>query len=126
MLQREVGERILAQPGSKQYGRLSIMLQQSCAVEKILNVSSGAFSPPPKVESMVLRLTPFEHPPHQVDDPEAFEKIVRVAFSQRRKTLRNALMSLITDTAMSQLGIDPRLRPEQLNICDYVKLSQLL
>ena len=126
MLQKEVGERILAEPGSRRYGRLSVMVQQSCKVQLVLRVASGAFTPPPKVESVVLYLAPYDEPPHVVDDFKALETVVRVAFSQRRKTLRNALMPLIDATRMEELGIDPRLRPEQLHISDYAKLSQLL
>ncbi len=126
MLQKEVGERILAGPGSRRYGRLSVMVQQCCKVQLVLRVASGAFTPPPKVGSVVLSLVPYDDPPHAVDDFKAFETVVRVAFSQRRKTLRNALMPLIDETWMKKLGIDPRLRPEQLHISDYTKLSRLL
>lgn len=126
MLQKEVGERILAIPGSRQYGRLSVMIQQCCSVQRVLQVASGAFSPPPKVESMVLCLIPYVDPPHAVDRYEAFETLVRVAFSQRRKTLRNALSPLIGQAGIEQLGIDPGLRPEQLQISDYARLSRLL
>ena len=126
MLQKEVGERILAEPGSRRYGRLSVMIQQCCKVQLVLRVASGAFTPPPKVGSVVLYLAPYDDPPHPVDNFKAFETVVRNAFAQRRKTLRNALMPLIDEAAMEELGIDPKLRPEQLHISDYAKLSRLL
>ena len=126
MLQKEVGERIQAKPGSKRYGRLTIMVQQTCDSRLIMHVAKGAFKPAPKVDSVVLCLTPYRKPPHQVRNQQAFEKVVRVAFSQRRKTLRNALKSLVEEDQIVQLEIDPKLRPEQLGIEEYVKLSELL
>jgi 16S rRNA (adenine1518-N6/adenine1519-N6)-dimethyltransferase len=126
MLQKEVGERIIAVPGTKRYGRLSVMIQQCCRVELVLRVGSGAFRPPPKVDSAMLRLVPLDPPPHAVEDPGAFERIVRAAFSQRRKTLRNALMPLIEEARMSEAGIDPTLRAGELEVGEYVKLSKLL
>lgn len=126
MLQKEVGERLQASPGSKQYGRLTVMMQQSCEAQLIMHVDRSAFKPRPKVDSVVLYLIPYRNPPHPVHSPEAFEKVVRVAFSQRRKTLRNALKSLIQEKQIVKLGIDPKLRPEQLDIGAYTKLSELL
>jgi 16S rRNA (adenine1518-N6/adenine1519-N6)-dimethyltransferase len=126
MLQKEVGERIVAVPGTKRYGRLSVMIQQCCRVELIQRIGSGAFSPPPKVESAVVRLTPYETSPYPVDDYGAFERVVRAAFSQRRKTLRNALMTLISEQRIAETGIDSTLRAEQLSVNDYVELSRLL
>ena len=126
MLQKEVGERIVAGPGSKRYGRLSVMIQQSCSAELVLHVASGAFSPPPRVESVVVRLVPHDQPPHDIADYRAFDCVVRAAFSQRRKTLRNALRHLIDADLMRTAGIDPSLRAEQLSIGDYVKLGKLL
>lgn len=126
MLQKEVGERLLARPGSKQYGRLSVMVQQCCQVRLLMHVGKGAFKPPPKVDSVVLCLTPYRSPPYPLRNPEGFEKVVRVAFSQRRKTLRNALKSLIQEKQILNLGIDPKLRPEQLDVEAYAKLSDLL
>ena len=126
MLQKEVGERLRAKPGSKQYGRLTIMVQHVCDTRLIMRVGKGAFKPPPKVDSVVLCLTPYRDPPHPVQNRQAFEKVVRVAFSQRRKTLRNALKSLIEEEQIVQLGIDPKLRPEQLGIEAYIKLSELI
>lgn len=126
MIQKEVGERLRAKPGSKQYGRLTVMVQQICDTRLIMRVDKGAFKPPPKVDSVVLRLIPYQDPPHPVQNQQAFARVVRVAFSQRRKTLRNALKSLIEEEQIAQLGIDPKLRPEQLGIEEYTRLSELL
>jgi 16S rRNA (adenine1518-N6/adenine1519-N6)-dimethyltransferase len=126
MLQKEVGERIVSEPGTKRYGRLSVMIQQCCSAELVLRVASGAFSPPPKVESVVVRLVPYDIPPYPVEDYGAFDRVVRAAFSQRRKTLRNALRKLVDADRINEAGIDPSVRAEQLGVSDYVKLSKLL
>lgn len=126
MLQKEVGERIVSEPGTKRYGRLSVMIQQCCSVELILRVASGAFSPPPKVESVVVRLVPYDIPPYPVDDYPAFDLVVRAAFSKRRKTLRNALKDLVDIGQIREAGIDPTVRAEQLGVSSYVNLSKLL
>lgn len=126
MLQKEVGERIVAEPGTKRFGRLSVMIQQCCRVEIVQHVGSGAFSPPPKVDSVVVMLTPYDTPPHDIEDYDAFERVVRAAFSQRRKTLRNALMALVDEQRMTAAGIDPSQRAEQLQVGDFARLSRLL
>lgn len=124
MLQKEVVDRMRAAPGSKTYGRLSVMLQQRCRVDALLTVSRGAFQPPPKVESAVVRLLPFDRPPHPVTDHDRFATIVRTAFSQRRKTLRNALKGICPESLFGRAAIDPQLRPEQLSVADFVRLSE--
>ena len=126
MLQKEVGERMVAGPGTKRYGRLSVMIQQCGSVELVQRVARGAFSPPPRVESVVVKLVPYDEPPHGVENYHSFDRVVRAAFSQRRKTLRNALMRLIDADLMRNAGVDPTLRAEQLSIGDYVNLSKLL
>lgn len=126
MLQKEVGERLQASPDSKQYGRLTVMLQQSCSTQIVIHVDRDAFTPPPRVDSVVVSLVPYRDPPNPVSDPEAFAQLVRVAFSKRRKTIRNALKPLIQEQQIVDLGINPKLRPEQLGIEMYVKLSELL
>lgn len=126
MLQKEVGERLQASPGSKQYGRLTVMLQQACTIQMVLHVDKHAFTPPPRVDSVVVSLVPYRDPPNPVSDPEAFAKLVRAAFSKRRKTIRNALKPLIQERQLVDLGIDPQLRPEQLGIDIYTKLSELV
>ncbi len=119
MLQREVVERMVARPSTPDYGRLSVMLQTRFAMKKLFNVAAGAFRPPPKVESAVVRLAPLAEKP--VCDEKLFEKIVREAFSARRKTLRNALPLAPRD--YEELGIDPGLRPENLSPMDYVRIA---
>jgi 16S rRNA (adenine1518-N6/adenine1519-N6)-dimethyltransferase len=119
MLQREVVDRMVAAPSTPEYGRLSVMLQVRFAMRKLFNVAPGAFRPPPKVQSAVVRLTPLAALPSC--DPRLFERIVREAFSARRKTLRNALPLAARD--FETLGLDPRLRPENLSPADYVRIT---
>ncbi len=123
MLQKEVALRIDAKPCSKQYGRLSVMVQQRCAVERVLSVAPGAFSPPPKVESAVIRLTPYRVQFYPLPDAVRFERIVRTAFNNRRKTIKNALQPLLDEAQICAAGIDPRRRPEQLTVGEYVRLA---
>ncbi len=123
MLQKEVVERMAATPGSRQYGRLSVMLQYRCEVIHLFNIGPGAFTPPPKVESAFVRLVPYAHPPVQVNDELVFEQLVRQAFSQRRKTLRNALRGMLEAEAISALGIDPVARAETLSVSDFAVLA---
>ena len=123
MLQKEVVERMAAPPGSKTYGRLSVMLQASCIVVPLFTVPPGAFRPPPKVDSAVVRLAP--KPPGEtgIDDPARFAAVVRAAFGQRRKTLRNALSGLCDEATISAAGIDPQSRAEQLPVQDFIRLA---
>jgi len=120
MLQLEVVERMVAKPSTSEYGRLSVMLQTRFSMRKLFNVSPGAFRPPPKVDSAVVRLVPLRE--KMKCDAEVLEKIVRGAFSARRKTLRNALPLAPLD--YEELGIDPKLRPENLAPGDYVRIAQ--
>ena len=113
MLQREVVDRMLAAPSTAAYGRLSVSLQARFRMQKLFNVASGAFRPPPKVDSAVVRLEPLAAP-LQID-----EELLRRAFSARRKTLKNALPGVDFVAA----GIDPGLRPENLSAADYARLS---
>jgi 16S rRNA (adenine1518-N6/adenine1519-N6)-dimethyltransferase len=125
MLQKEVAERITALPGSKQYGRLSVMIQYRCMPEIQLRVSPQAFHPPPQVESAVIRLIP---KPGR-DDPateEIFRHVVKQAFSQRRKTLRNALKGILGADILVNADIDPARRPETLSVEDYLILARQL
>ena len=114
MLQREVVERMVAAASTPQYGRLSVALQTRFAMKKLFTVAGGAFRPPPKVESAVVRLVPLP----QRAIPEAFDDILRRAFSARRKTLKNALPDV--DLA----GTDPSLRPENLTPADYLRIAE--
>ncbi len=120
MLQREVVERMVAQPSTPAYGRLSVMLQARFGMHKLFRVAAGAFRPPPKVESAVVRLVPLAEPLDR--GAEQFADIVRRAFSARRKTLRNALG--LPAEAFAALGIDPQLRPENLSPRDYVRIAR--
>jgi 16S rRNA (adenine1518-N6/adenine1519-N6)-dimethyltransferase len=126
MLQKEVVERMTAAPGGHDYGRLSIMLQYRCRAERLFTVGAGAFTPPPKVESAFVRLTPHPSPVVQVGDEAVFEQLVSRAFSQRRKTLRNALRGVASADQIGAADIDPRLRPEDLGLEHYARLSQVL
>jgi len=123
MLQKEVVDRMVATPGGKDYGRLSVMLQWGAKVEKQFNVGAGAFRPPPKVDSSVVRLTPHAVPPIEVSDPQRFAAIVKAAFSQRRKILRNTLKGLVAPETMDQLGIDPGRRAETLSLAEFAELA---
>jgi 16S rRNA (adenine1518-N6/adenine1519-N6)-dimethyltransferase len=122
MLQKEVVDRMVAAHSTPDYGRLSVMLQVRFAMKKLFNVAPGAFRPPPKVESAVVRLVPLKEK-LQCDEP-LFEKIVREAFSARRKTLRNALP--LTPRDYEALGIDSRLRPENLAPLEFVRIARQL
>jgi 16S rRNA (adenine1518-N6/adenine1519-N6)-dimethyltransferase len=121
MLQREVVDRMVAAPSTAQYGRLSVMLQVRYAMVRLFDVPPGAFRPPPKVDSAVVRLEPRADAP--ACDPAALAKVVTAAFTKRRKTLRNALAGAVRDGALEALGLDASLRPENLSVDDYVALS---
>ncbi|WP_101925187.1 MULTISPECIES: 16S rRNA (adenine(1518)-N(6)/adenine(1519)-N(6))-dimethyltransferase RsmA [Luteimonas] len=123
MLQKEVVERMAAGPGSKVYGRLSVMLQAYCEVTALFTVGPGAFHPPPKVDSAVVRLRPRPPASIGIDDRARFSNLVRAAFGQRRKTLRNALSTLCDADFILAAGIDPQLRAEQLAVADFVRLA---
>ncbi|MDQ2696657.1 MAG: 16S rRNA (adenine(1518)-N(6)/adenine(1519)-N(6))-dimethyltransferase RsmA [Pseudomonadota bacterium] len=126
MLQREVVERLAAGPGGADYGRLSVMVQYRCRVEPLWTVGPGAFYPPPKVQSAFVRLVPHPRPPVAVTDEARFAAVVREAFSQRRKTLRNSLRRLADAAAIAAAGIDPGARPETLSLADFAALSNRL
>ncbi len=123
MLQKEVVDRICAAPGSKKYGRLSVMMQYYCAAECLFLVFPESFDPPPQVTSAVIRLTPHHQPPVEIDDMALFNKIVTQAFSQRRKTLRNSLKALLSENDFLDLAVDPRVRAEMLSLEDFARLS---
>jgi len=123
MLQKEVVDRMLAAPGSRTYGRLSVMIQHRCRGELIMKVAPGAFTPPPQVQSAVVRLVPGAAPPCPVADPAHFAAVVKRAFAQRRKTLRNALKGLVGVEDMARCGIDPDSRAEQLTVAEFAALA---
>jgi len=126
MLQKEVVERMAAEPGSGQLGRLSIMVQYRCKVEKLFIVPPDAFDPRPKVESAIVRLIPFAAPPFLANDEKDLARLVTQAFSQRRKTLRNCLRILLSAEQIESAGIDPTRRPETLAVEEFVRLANLL
>jgi 16S rRNA (adenine1518-N6/adenine1519-N6)-dimethyltransferase len=126
MLQKEVVDRMAAAPGSKTYGRLSVMLQLVCRVDPLLRVPPGAFRPPPKVDSAVVRLTPRAPEERAFVDASLLARIVKAAFGQRRKTLSNALSGIADSHAIVEAGIDPRARAEQLAPAAFVALADVL
>ncbi len=126
MLQKEVVDRMACEPGSKVYGRLSVMLQASCEVTGLFSVAPGAFSPPPKVDSAVVRLVPRSTGNIGIIDRAVFARVVRDAFGQRRKTLRNALSSLCDAAFIESADIDPGTRAEQLAVADFIRLANRL
>ncbi|MDH3429589.1 MAG: 16S rRNA (adenine(1518)-N(6)/adenine(1519)-N(6))-dimethyltransferase RsmA [Gammaproteobacteria bacterium] len=126
MLQKEVVDRMAAGPGSKTYGRLSIMLGCHFQIDALFDVDRLAFEPPPDVTSSVVRLVPLPAGSYAIDDEERFSRLVAQAFSQRRKTIRNSLRMLVDEAGLRAAGIDPGLRPEAISIADYVRLANTL
>ncbi len=124
MLQHEVVQRLIAEPSSKSYGRLSVMCQYHCEIERKFAVPPTSFRPAPKVHSAVVRLLPHKHKPQQALDTGMLEKVVSRAFNQRRKTLRNSPKEIRID--LEALHIDAGLRPENLHIEDYVRIANYL
>jgi 16S rRNA (adenine1518-N6/adenine1519-N6)-dimethyltransferase len=126
MMQKEVVERICADPGSHDYGRLSVMIQAQCRAENLLTIGPEAFTPPPRVESSLIKLTPDPRLQGRITDPLTFSEVVRQAFSQRRKTLRNSLAGLIETAGLEQLGINPASRAENLSVLDYTRIANFI
>ena len=126
MLQREVVDRIVASPDSKAYGRLSVMLQYYFTAERLFTVPASAFQPPPKVVSAVLRLMPRARSEAEAVVFENLETLLRAAFQQRRKTIKNNLRSLFNENDLLRLDIDPRARPENLHMPQFIRLAQAL
>ncbi len=123
MLQIEVVQRLTAAPGGKHWGRLSVMVQYACQADSLFDVPPGAFSPPPKVNSAIVRLLPYAKPPHPADDMALFQQLVRQAFSQRRKTIRNSIKCWLTEEQISACDINPASRPDRLSVADFVSLA---
>ncbi len=126
MLQKEVVDRMAAEPGSKVYGRLSVTLQALCEVIPLFDVPPHSFNPPPKVDSAVVRLIPRPADTVGIHDSAMFAAVVRDAFGQRRKTLRNALSKLCTSEQMQAVDIKPESRAEQLPVSAFIRLANLL
>ncbi len=123
MLQKEVVQRMVAPPGGKDYGRLSVMLQWRYQMEMLFIVPPSAFDPPPKVDSAIVRMRPIASP--LACEQARLEQVVTQAFSQRRKVIRNSLSGLFTEQQLIAAGIDPQARPETVSLEQYVALTRL-
>jgi 16S rRNA (adenine1518-N6/adenine1519-N6)-dimethyltransferase len=126
MLQKEVVDRMVAAPDTEAYGRLSVMLQYRFAMARLFDVPPGAFTPPPKVDSAVVWMRPLPEGRPQARDPRAFERIVAAAFSQRRKTLRNAVRAQVDAESFTRAGIDPVRRGETLSVAEFIALADVV
>lgn len=128
MVQKEVGERLCAKPGSRTYGAVTVMVQYLATASRAFDVGRRTFTPPPDVDSTILHLVPYKERPIQAKDDAMMRRVVKAAFSQRRKTLRNSLASLGVDkasiaTALEKAGIDEQRRAESLSVAEFVALS---
>jgi len=126
MLQNEVVERMVAEPSTPEYGRLSVMLQYRFQMEKMLDVTPDSFRPAPKVNSAVVRMIPLSASAITVRDEKLFAAIVRTAFGQRRKTLRNTLRGYLNEADFVAMGIDAQLRAENLAVKEFASVSNYL
>ncbi len=126
MLQKEVVQRMAAEPNTKIYGRLSVMLQWYCDVDYLFDIPANAFIPAPKIVSSLVRLRPKAQPLSTLNNPDQFAKLVRRVFQQRRKTLRNTLKQYLTEADIQALGIAPTARPETLSLLDFATLSNAI
>ena len=125
MVQKEVGDRLSAQPGNKSYGRLTVMMSRVFEIVSLFDVGPEAFSPPPKVWSSVLLFSPREAPLGPPVNSSDFEALVRQSFAHRRKTLRNTLKEFCSEEVIRTAGIDPSARPETLSPEDFARLTVL-
>lgn len=123
MLQKEVVNRLVAAPNSKEYGRLSVMAQYYCQIIPVLEVPPYSFKPAPKVDSAVVKLIPYHDRPYPVSNINALSKITAEAFNQRRKTIRNSLSNSFTEQQLIDLAIDPNLRAENLSLAQFCTLA---
>lgn len=123
MLQKEVVDRLAAEPGNKAWGRLGIMAQYYCRVESLFEVPPECFNPRPKVQSAIVRLIPHRQLPHPAEDVATLQRVLREAFNQRRKTLRNNLKNLISAEQLEAIGLNPGERPEKLSLADFVAIA---
>jgi len=126
MLQKEVVDRMIAAPSSSEYGRLSVMLQYYFAMEHLVHVPKESFDPEPRVESSFVRLIPYDNYPFVAKNIDQFGIIVKEAFSQRRKTIRNTLKNFMNANDFENIDINPQLRAENLSVSDFVKISNYL
>lgn len=124
MLQKEVVDRMCAEPGSKAFGKLSVMTQYYCDAEPVVAVDPNCFTPPPKVVSAVVRLVPKTQ---RADvDTQVLERVAGAAFNQRRKTIRNSLKDVLDASELEALGLDPKLRAESLSLADFIAIAQFV
>ena len=126
MLQKEVVERMVAEPGNADFGRMSVMLQYRFYLEWLIDVPPESFDPPPKVQSAVVRLIPKPASELTAKSLEKLSQVVLTAFSQRRKMLRNTMKGMLSDAGFAELGIAPTLRPEDVSVEDYVRIANYL
>lgn len=126
MLQLEVVDRLVASPGNRNWGRLGIMAQYLCQVEKLFEVPPEAFTPRPRVQSAVVRLAPWQESPWPACDAAGLRRLVQAAFGQRRKTLRNNLKGLIDTAGLERLGIDPGTRAETLTLPQFIEITNAI
>jgi 16S rRNA (adenine1518-N6/adenine1519-N6)-dimethyltransferase len=126
MLQLEVVERLAASPGNKNWGRLGIMAQYQCQVEHLFDVPPHAFNPPPKVQSAIVRLTPWVDSPWPTCNEPQLRALVKAAFAHRRKTLRNNLKGIIDSTQLEALDIDPGARAETLQLTQFIEITNAI
>jgi 16S rRNA (adenine1518-N6/adenine1519-N6)-dimethyltransferase len=126
MLQKEVVDRMAAPPGGEHYGRLTVMLAPWVSVMPLFDIGAGAFQPPPRVTSTFVRLVPHTAPPVEVRDPRSYAAVVAAAFSQRRKTVRNALKPLLAADEIAAAGVDPSVRPEVISPSGFARLAERL
>ncbi|WWO98776.1 MAG: 16S rRNA (adenine(1518)-N(6)/adenine(1519)-N(6))-dimethyltransferase RsmA [Candidatus Dasytiphilus stammeri] len=126
MLQKEVIDRIIATPGCKNYGRLSVISQYHCHTVSILEISPKSFIPKPKVKSALIRLIPHSRILHQVKNLQDLKVITNIAFSQRRKMLRKSMKNLFPLEVLQQMGINPTLRAENISVVRYCQLANWL
>ena len=126
MLQKEVFNSLVDGPGNKTYGRLTEIAQYYCQIIPVLEVPPHSFTPPPKVDSAVVRLVPYAEPPYPVSDVRILSRITTEAFGQRRKTLRNSLSHMVAAGALEELSIDPTLRAENVSVAQYCQLANWL
>jgi 16S rRNA (adenine1518-N6/adenine1519-N6)-dimethyltransferase len=126
MLQKEVVERMVALPGESDFSRISVMLQYRFHLEWLIDVPPESFEPPPKVQSAVVRLIPKDASELNATSQDKLSQVVQIAFSQRRKMLRNTLKGTLSDAGFAELGIDPTCRAEDLMVADYVRIANFL
>ena len=126
MLQKEVAERITATPKTSEYSRLSVIMQSHHKVENLFDIAPHMFSPPPKVTSCFIRMRPDPVTLGKIRSRTLFDQLVKTAFQQRRKTIKNSLAKDVTEKELQRAGIDPRNRPQEISLQQYINLANLL